>query len=165
MSDILNDAKIFVANLGKLDRGEMATVRKCITKHRFVEGGIVIEPLITHVNSESLRECYYWIAALFAFHPENLNEGNMGTTCKTLAVDTSGNIIPSRKQKFYMLVTSQKENLFSYLFSYVRMAASMAVPINYAQLLCDLFWWEREDKVQHQWNREFARGTKNEQND
>jgi CRISPR type I-E-associated protein CasB/Cse2 len=155
--NILHDAHAFIAKLKSLTAGELTIIRRCVTKDRLVEGGIVIEPLITHVNSELLRECYYRVAILFAFHPEYTNEGNMGTTCKILASDSSNSVSPSRQQRFHVLVTSPRENLFTHLFSHVRMAASSGIPVNYARLLCDLFWWDKNDTIQNQWTREFAR--------
>ena len=110
----------------------------------------LVVPWTSHMYS-SEADNYYLIAALFALHPCNCTEGNMGTTLKALSQPGD-----SIEKRFVALLNAHSDDLPSHLRHAVSLARSKEITINWARLLTDLAYWGLPDRfVQRQWATEF----------
>jgi CRISPR system Cascade subunit CasB len=101
------------------------------------------------------------IAALFAAHPEESSARNFGETCRAIALaDSSDNTLPeSHERRFRRLIaSSDPSDLVDQLRSWVRLAGSKGVGVNYESLFADLWNWRwYTDDIRVQWARSFWR--------
>ncbi|MBQ9406783.1 MAG: type I-E CRISPR-associated protein Cse2/CasB [Desulfovibrio sp.] len=93
------------------------------------------------------------VAGLFALHPENCSDGNMGDTCRALCRDTDEHpwetvdavgraVTPGTvSRKFGWLLAADPEEICDRVTRVVRYAKSKGIPVNYAQLEKDLANW------------------------
>lgn len=112
-----------------------------------------VEPL---APQDYRADNYYLVAALFALHPENSTEGNLGTTVAKLRQQAAHEGEDSLEKRFVALLNAHGDDLPDHLRHAISLARSKAVPVNWAHLLSDLGYWDHEDRfVQRQWAHEY----------
>lgn len=101
-------------------------------------------------------EDHYLVAALFALHPASTDSGNLGTTFAQVRHARGGTEAEdSLEKRFVALLNSHQDDLPDHLRHAVSLARGHA-PVNYAQLLADLAYWDHPDRfVQRQWARAY----------
>lgn len=98
---------------------------------------------------------YFLVASLFALHPKHEPGVTMGKTFSLIAPPASEGRA-SIERRFVHLLNGHHEDLPDRLRHVVSLARSKDVPIDYAQLLDDLRWWDDERRrVRQQWARDF----------
>lgn len=99
------------------------------------------------------------VAALFATHPEEAAQGNLGTTCKAIEFKRDGGAngedkMTATERRFqHLLAAEAGEELFARVTRMVLMAKSQGVPVNYEKLLVDLSYWN--ERTRREWAGEF----------
>ena len=129
----------------KNDRGAMANLRgalKPAQRHR-------AWPLLGPVGGIG-NPRYEIVAGLFAYHPDEIKTGNLGSTC--LRLSGEHNTFDGR---FRRLLTCDRDEICDRLVPVVFAAKAKGVPVNYEQLFVDLYWWE---SAKERWAREFWGG-------
>ena len=89
-------------------------------------------------------EMYYLIAGLYAIHPMN-SDGyhyNFGTAMR--ACYNASNQTSSFEKRFSTFLQADSDELKRSLFSLIQLAKSKNVPINYAELLEGLMFWNSD---------------------
>ena len=128
----------------KDDRGMMANLR-CIfmesKKHR-------AWPVLNRLGVQIADEVSAYVAGLYATHPEETDNGDFGTTCKTIEQKRNerqgdDSKLTPIERRFQHLLAADKEEVFGRVMRMVHMAKSQGVPVNYAQLEIDLKFWKR----------------------
>jgi CRISPR system Cascade subunit CasB len=110
-----------------------------------------------------LEEAYYLIAPLFALHPKEGGQGNMGDHFAALREPGEGPP-PSIERRFMLLLSAHPDDLGDYLRQAVGLLKSKDVAVDWQQLLRDVLAWksrdERPRRVQKEWARKFWRSPK-----
>jgi CRISPR system Cascade subunit CasB len=142
----------FLRNLSrKRDRGALAGIRRGLGRDApGAEALRLLVPRIPASYGEWQRICCFQVAALFALHPEDAGKGNLGDTFRQLGGHESA------QKRFARILSAQARDIFPLLRQAVALARSKDVPVNYLQLLKDLFRWDRPSRsVQDQWARSY----------
>ena len=139
----------------KEDRGFMADL-KCVLvdskKHR-------AWPALNRLGVDITDEDKTFIAGLFATYPEEIETGNLGSTCMAIERErgdrrTDDNKLTSTERRFQNLLVAEKgAELHSRVLRMVMMAESAGVPVNYERLETDLHFWNERTKTE--WARAF----------
>ncbi len=88
------------------------------------------------------------VAGLFAWHPEESKDGNLGTTCRRLREQNE-----SFDARFRRLLSCDRDEIYSRLRPVVLAARPRGIPINYEELFADLCYWS--GRVKERWAREY----------
>ncbi len=135
----------------KDDRGMMANLQ-CIfvdsKKHR-------AWPALSRLGIKINDDVQSYVAGLYAAHPEEAAEGNMGLTCKYIERDRGekqgdDNKLTPTERRFQHLLTAEKgDELYGRVLRMVLMAKSAkGISVNYAQLENDLKFWNARTKTE-----------------
>jgi CRISPR system Cascade subunit CasB len=87
------------------------------------------------------------VAGLYATHPEETDQGNLGTTCRILEIKRdSGSkgddkVTPTERRFQHLLAAEAGRELFARVTRMVLMAKAQGVPVNYERLVVDLGYW------------------------
>lgn len=101
------------------------------------------------------------VSALFALHPQEGGNGNMGNHLARLR-RADENKAQSIEHKFTALVTAQRDDLGTRLRQVVSLLEAGQIPVDWSKLLHDLDYWDHEDRfVQRQWASAFWRTDEN----
>ncbi len=125
------------------DRGAMADLRRALNaaqRHR-------AWPLLARVRGIDDPRIEA-VAGLFAFHPEETDDGNLGTTCRRLAGENN-----SFEARFHRLLACDRDEICDRLRPVVLAAKAKGIPVNYEQLFVDLCYWG--DRVKARWARQY----------
>src|SRR5262245_30068055 len=76
------------------------------------------------------------VAGLFAYHPEETNQGNLGTTCRHLAGENN-----SFDARFRRLLSCDYDEICDWLRPVVLAAKAKGIDVNYEELFRDLSYW------------------------
>lgn len=152
----------FIKLLEKLrdseDRAALANLRRGFGQYPGAEPKMYryVEPFLPDERSRKTEYIYYLIAALFAFHSQPEGNGNMGSHfAQTLTPEVENT---ATERRFEALLAVRFNDLHLHLRQAVSFLKSKDVPINWQQLLTDLFGWNsRRYSVQHQWASRFWR--------
>ena len=127
----------------KNDRGAMASLRCALIPARRHRAW----PLLARVGGidDPIAET---VAALYAYHPDETNSGNLGDTCRQLAGTHN-----SFDGRFRRLLTCDRDELCERLRAVVLAAKAKGIPINYQVLVEDLCWWG--ERVRIRWAQAF----------
>jgi CRISPR system Cascade subunit CasB len=140
----------------KEDRGLMADLRCFLVagkRHR-------AWPALSRLNVAIDNERKAMVAALYATHPEETGQGNLGTTCRLIQKKRDGGassddkLSPTERRFQHLLASEPGSELFDRVTRMILMAKSKDIPINYGQLERDLqdpHW----DKVRQKWASSF----------
>jgi CRISPR system Cascade subunit CasB len=127
----------------KEDRGAMADLRCALSPARLPRAW----PLLARVGGIG-NSRIETLAGLFAYHPEETGQGNLGTTCRQLWIGNS-----SFDNRFRRLLSCDYDEICERLRPVVLAARAKGVPVNYQELFADLWYWG--DKVKARWAREY----------
>jgi CRISPR system Cascade subunit CasB len=127
----------------KHDRGAMADLRCALNPAKLPRAW----PLLAHVGGIG-NPRVETIAGLFAYHPEEVNAGNLGATCRRLAAQNN-----SFDARFRRLLCCDRDELCERLRPVILAAKAKGIPVNYEELFTDLHYWG--DKVKARWAREY----------
>ncbi len=136
------------------DRGMMANLR-CILvenkKHR-------AWPVLSRLGVEIGNEAAAYVAGLYATHPDETAQGNLGATCKSIERErnekrSDDNKLTPTERRFQQILAADRHEVFERIMRMVKMAKSHGVPVNYAQLETDLRYWS--DRTKTEWAASF----------
>jgi CRISPR system Cascade subunit CasB len=152
-ADPKDEAKRLLSYLRALkkDRGAMADLRCALDPGRIARAW----PLLGRVGGIG-NPRVETIAGLFAYHPEEASNGNLGTTCAMLARENT-----SFDARFRRLLGCDREEICDRLRPVILAAKAKGIAINYEQLFVDLQYWG--DLVKARWAREYWGGTGTEE--
>jgi CRISPR system Cascade subunit CasB len=103
--------------------------------------------------SRAQEEVYFLVAALFALHPVPGGTGNMGDHFRVAIKQGDETAI---ERRFTALLAAHPDDLPFYLRQAMNFLGSKEVPINWSQLMSDLFQWGHPERyIQQQWARRF----------
>ena len=152
----------FVAALRPLaarhDRGALAALRRGLSPATVMDAWPVVARLGGDIGQPG-ESVFVDIAALFATHPVESSARNFGDTCRAIATDAKGALIDSHERRFRRLLASDSSSdLSGQLRTWIRLAASNGVGVNYESLFADLWNWRwYTDDIRVQWARSFWR--------
>jgi CRISPR system Cascade subunit CasB len=85
---------------------------------------------------------------LFAYHPQITSTGNLGTTCRQLAAEST-----TFDARFRRLLACDRNEICDRIRPVVLAAKAKGIPVNYEQLFSDLHYWS--DVTKASWAREY----------
>jgi len=140
------------------DRGQRAALRRGLSPATVMDAWPVIIKLGGDIGQPG-ESVFVDIAALFAMHPDQSNARNFGEVCRSIALKES----PDRKipisfeTRFRrLLACDDTANVTGQLRSWVRLAASRGVAVNFESLFSDLWNWKwYADEIRVKWARSF----------
>ncbi len=127
----------------KNDRGAMADLRCALSATKLPRAW----PLLARVGGIGNPRIEA-VAGLFAYHPDEAHEGNLGTTCLRLKGQSE-----SFDARFRRLLACDRDEICERLRPVVLAARAKGIPVNYEELFADLCYWG--DNVKARWAREY----------
>jgi CRISPR system Cascade subunit CasB len=147
----------FVGGLRRLrhDRGKLAALRRGLVDNPRLH--MDAYPLIASLGGDIGNSVFTAIAALYATHPEESSFRNFGETCRWIAKADTKEIAESTERRFRRLLASgNADDVIGQLRSWIRLAASKGVPVNYESLFADLSNWRfYAEDIRIQWAKAF----------
>jgi CRISPR type I-E-associated protein CasB/Cse2 len=139
----------------RTDRGKLAALRRGLTNNPRMH--IDAWPVVAGLGGDIGQPVFVAIAALFASHPEESNARNLGETCRRIAQRDGKEIAESFERRFRrLLACGDVADVIEQLRSWVRLAASKGVGVNYESLFADLWYWPwYADEIRVKWARAF----------
>lgn len=134
----------------KSDRGAMADLRCALNPTRLPRAWPLLGP-IGGIGNPRIET----VAGLFAYHPDEAHSGNLGTTCRRLKEQNQ-----SFDARFNRLLACDRDEICERLRSVVLVAKIKDIPVNYEQLITDLWYWSSQ--VKERWAQEYWGIPKNE---
>ncbi len=153
-------APVFIEKLRKLqnDRGKMASLRRGLTPATVMEAWPIVASIGGEIGLPG-ESAHLDVAALFASHPVERASGDFGEACRAVALAGSSEreIPESHERRFRrLLACSDAAELSAQLRTWIRLAASKGIGINYQSLFSDLHWWNQSaDQIKVRWARSF----------
>lgn len=150
----------FVGRLRSLrqDRGQLAALRRGFSPSTVMNAWPIIVGLGGDIGQPG-ESVFVDIAALFASHPEESNARNFGETCRSIALaDSSDRTLPESYERRFrrLLACGEIADLSGQLRSWVRLADSKGVGVNYESLFADLWNWRLfAHDIRVKWARSF----------
>lgn len=144
-SDPKTEAKRLLDYLRPLknDRGAMADLRCALSPGKRARAWPLLAP-VGGVGNRLIET----VAGLFAWHPEETHDGNLGNTCKRLREEHE-----SFDARFRRFLSCGREEIYDRLRPVILAARPRGIPLNYEQLYVDLWYWG--DRVKERWAREY----------
>lgn len=153
----------FVAGLRSLqdDRASLAALRRGLSPATVMDAWPVIARLGGDIGQVG-ESVFVTIAALYAIHnAEETSDRNFGATCRMIALADSheGKLTENYERRFRRLISSSDLSDLSYQTrTWIRLAASKGVGINYESLFVDFWNWRwYADDIRLRWARSFWR--------
>lgn len=164
MNNRLTDEQFaFIRYLSSLDtetnRGTLAVLRRGLSGDPVEDLNLYrfIAPRVPESDRGTRREsAYYLVAALYALHPMNADEGNMGDHMRLVALRRADP--DSAERRFAAMLNTRLEDLNTPLRQAVMMIKQVEppLPVNWAALFADLLRWEHPRKpAQRAWANSF----------
>ena len=157
MSDKQPDARKSAARLLaylrqlKGDRGAMADLRCALSPAKLPRAW----PLLGRVGGIG-NPHIETVAGLFAYHPQETNTGNLGTTCLLLKRQNQ-----SFDARFQRLLACDRDEICGRIRPVILAAKAKGIPVNYEQLYAHLWYWS--SWVKEQWAREYWEARESEE--
>ena len=154
----MTEAHAFIAYLETLrnDRAALAALRRGLGHPPGTVASMypyVVPWLPRHGHPRHVA-AYYTVAALFAYHPKDGGEGNMGDHLARTRRRGEEDLAVERR--FTALLAAHVDDLGFYLRQAIGFLRSKEVPVNWGQLLADILAWNHPHRrVQQQWARSF----------
>jgi len=139
------------------DRGKMASLRRGLSPATVMDAWPVVAALGGKIGQPG-ESVHVDIAALYATHPKESKDRNFGETCRAIAEpDALGKIPESNERRFRrLLACDRSEDLSGQLRTWVRLAASKGIGLNYENLFDDLVWWNSSaQRIRVRWAGSF----------
>ncbi|MDP2877589.1 MAG: type I-E CRISPR-associated protein Cse2/CasB [Holophaga sp.] len=138
----------------KENRGLMADLRCYLVagkRHR-------AWPALSRLNIPIGDENKSMVAALFATHPEEGGQGNLGATCRLIEKKKDGGsgddkLSPTERRFQHLLAAEVGQELFDRVTRMILLAKSQGIPVNYGKLENDLHFWN--DRTRREWASSF----------
>lgn len=150
-------ASTFVGALRRVrtDRGKLAALRRGLTDNPRMH--VDSWPVVAGLGGDIGQPAFIAIAALYASHPQESKARNLGETCRRIAQGESKEIPESFERRFRRILASDEVgDVITQLHSWVRLAASRGVGVNYEGLFADLWNWPwYADDIRVKWARAF----------
>ena len=153
MADLNEQAASFVADLKthQEDRGLMANLRRGFSGATADRAWPYIARWC-NLENDCQRTIFQTVAASFAFNPESVSEGNMGTTMNRLAMGDGRGLkgLKTFETRFRRFLSC--DTIFEVcdrLPTVIRTTKAKAVAINHEELFKDLCYWG--DRVKVRW--------------
>jgi CRISPR system Cascade subunit CasB len=138
-------------------RQELAVLRRGLSAPPAEDPNMfrIIARFVPDEDRNTQREkVYYLVAALYAFHPQQTENGNFGAHM-ALAAHTA-NDSSATERRFTVLLNAPSADLPDYLRQAVSFLKSKEIPINWFSLFEDLLRWDDPNKsTQHKWANGF----------
>ena len=137
------------------NRGFFANLRCYLVKSKRQKAWPALNRLNVTIGDDNLG----YIAAWYATHPEESQEGNLGTVCRMIQIrrkeiQNKDEKLSPMERRFQQLLASEKGNeLEDRITRVVLMAKSQGIPINYEQLEKDISYWN--DRTKTEWAQAF----------
>lgn len=151
-------AAIFVSAVRRAceDRGKRAALRRGLSVATVMDAWPVVASLGGEIGQPG-ESIFVDVAALFASHPLESADRNFGATCRRIAQGTDGKVIESFESRFRRLLASgDAADVTAQLRSWIRLAASKGIGVNYEGLFADLWNWRwYPDDIRIKWARSF----------
>jgi len=138
------------------DRGMLAALRRGLGRPpgTATEMYRYVVPWLSADAPPWQENAYYVIAALFAYHPAAGGHGNMGGHFARARQQSGDDTALERR--FTALLAAHPDDLDFYLRQAISFLKSKEIPVDWNQLLRDVFQWGHPDRyVQQQWARAF----------
>lgn len=139
------------------DRGKRAALRRGLTDNPRMH--VDAWPVVASLGGNIGQPVFVTLAALFAMHPEDSNARNFGETCYAIArKDSSDGKIPASFETRFrrLLASGEVADVAGQLRSWIRLAASKGVGVNYENLFADLWNWPwYADEIRVKWAKSF----------
>lgn len=150
-------ASAFVGALrhARNDRGKLAALRRGLTDNPQLH--IDAWPVVASLGGDIGNPVFITVASLFASHPDESNARSFGETCRRIAQGDSREIPDSFQSRFRRLLASgEVEDVTGQLRSWIRLAASKGVGVNYESLFADLWNWPwYAEEIRVKWAKSF----------
>ena len=104
------------------------------------------------------QDAYILIGALFAYHPRDMSEGNLGNHIAALRErwEKAQKRTESLERRFNGLLRAHSDDLTPHLRSTIGLLKRDEVPVHWEQLLYDVCYWGHFDRfVQRRWANAF----------
>jgi CRISPR system Cascade subunit CasB len=135
----------------KEDRGAMADLRCALSPARLPRAW----PLLARVGGVG-NSRIETVAGLFAYHPDDIHTGNLGTTCRQIYERKS-----SFDGRFRRLLGCDRDEICDRLRAVILAAKDEGISVNYEELFADLCYWG--DNVKARWAIEYWGATEEEE--
>ena len=150
-------ASHFVGGLRRIsqDRGKLAALRRGLIKNPRLH--VDAYPVIATLGGSLGNPVFLAVAALYASHPLESNARNIGETCRRIGLTDSKDVAESTERRFRrLLVSGDLDDVIDQLRSWIRLASSKGVALNYESLFADLWNWRfYAEDIRVQWARSF----------
>ena len=109
--------------------------------------------------SRNQEEAYYLIATLYGLYPgeswrgSSSKESNLGASLRKLKSEMGKSV----ESRFVALLNAHREDLPHHLRQIISLLKSKEVPVDWAQLLMNVEYWDASDerRTQRQWAKAF----------
>jgi CRISPR type I-E-associated protein CasB/Cse2 len=137
------------------DRGKLAALRRGLTDNPRLH--VDAWPVIAGLGGDIGSPACVAVAALYASHPEVSKARNLGETCRHIAQTDSKDIVENYQRRFRRLLACDSVNdVVGQLRSWVRLAMSKGIGVNYESLFADLCNWPfYADDIRVKWAKSF----------
>lgn len=137
------------------DRGKMAALRRALTGTPRLR--VDAWPVIASLGGDIAHPVYAATAALYASHPLESQARDFGETCRRIAQGDGKDIADSFDRRFRRLLACDSvDDVIGQLRSWVRLAASKNIGVNYESLFADLWNWPwYADAIRVKWAKSF----------
>lgn len=142
----------------KEDRAMLAALRRGLGQAPGTVADMfpIVIPFISDKAYADEEWSAYQVAALFALHPLNSSEGNMGNHLKKL--ESPSDESSPTERRFTQMLRLRRESLDARLRQHIQLLKANQIPVNWHQLHYDLRYWSHPDRfVQRQWAEAFWR--------
>lgn len=143
------------------DRGAMASLRCALVDAKRYRAW----PLLARfhgIGSDFRALAVQLVAGLYASHPDECDNGDLGSTCRAFLSDDERLMIDSKgepgpvSRRMQHLLAAEGEEVFLRVLRLVLRAKGEGVPVNYGRLFEDLLQWRYDpDAVRVRWARGF----------
>lgn len=140
----------------KDDRGVMADLKRGFSETTADRTWPYISRWGCNLVNDRQRIIYQTVTAAYAYCKNVTQEGNMGTICRKVATGDGKGVdgLKTFETRFRRLLTCSKvDELSGHLGGIIRTAASKKIPLNFAKLFEDLWWWSNNIKIE--WAAEY----------
>ncbi len=139
------------------DRGRLAALRRGLIDNPRMQ--VDAWPVVASLGGDISQPIFLAIASLYAKHPMESRARTFGETCRAVALNDSSdrNLPESYERRFRrLLACGDTDDVIGQLRSWVALAASKKIGINYEGVFADLWIWQwYSDDIRVRWAKSF----------